>query len=399
MMTKVLGRIVFSLTLLLAFTSRNIYAVGSIPTPVAKVIARLQKLNSVRMQYVMLRLPLGDTAVRRDTFSLDAWGINQPGKLQVVINGHGHPKYYRNHIYASIAPTVKKVWYDTIADSDLLSRIGWEVYTPSFNQASRLLSLFRSDIPLRMFDTVVGSRRVHGYAFTSPIDDPTDTMIGPTVRTYLIDDDSNLVAYSAGGIAFHTWTWDGAELLNARYNILAACDLDHEIDSMEAFTLKGGYGTFEHNTQAAYLASLPKQGTVISFEGKTPEGEAIALHDVHSKLIVLDFWYAGCPYCRYAMPFLRTMQSKYGVNGLTIVGVNTSDDAPASVEHVVQTEALKNPEIMAAHEVADSLGVKLWPTFIFLDQDDHVLSCIDGYEKSDEPKMEGMIQTYLKNAE
>jgi len=40
-----------------------------------------------------------------------------------------------------------------------------------------------------------------------------------------------------------------------------------------------------------------------------------------AKLVLLDFWYAGCVHCRTAIPHLKQLQAQYGPYGLEVVGI------------------------------------------------------------------------------
>jgi thiol-disulfide isomerase/thioredoxin len=185
------------------------------------------------------------------------------------------------------------------------------------------------------------------------------------------------------------------ELLSADYERISEGTVDSLIRAMKDRIRQEGFKTFEHPSASSYTSELPKVGLRISFSGKTPEGTPLDLDSIHSKVILLDFWYSGCGYCRYAMPFLRSMQQKYGPSGFTIVGVDPSDNEPPIVQEVIRTESLKNPEMMVDPKVTDSLGVQVYPTFLFLDSKHKVLSSSFGYEKANEPAMEKQIEDDL----
>jgi len=52
------------------------------------------------------------------------------------------------------------------------------------------------------------------------------------------------------------------------------------------------------------------------------QAEAIDLTRYRGKVVVVDFWASWCAPCRQSFPWLNAMQSKYGRDGLVVIGVN-----------------------------------------------------------------------------
>lgn len=83
--------------------------------------------------------------------------------------------------------------------------------------------------------------------------------------------------------------------------LLSACDRGR--DPVFDDSIKG---------QAAPDFSLPQLGTA------TP----LKLSDYKGKLVLLNFWASWCPPCRVEVPDFVEMQSKYGGDKFTIIGVS-----------------------------------------------------------------------------
>ena len=61
----------------------------------------------------------------------------------------------------------------------------------------------------------------------------------------------------------------------------------------------------------------------------------INLDDYQGKVVVVDFWASWCVPCRRSFPWLDEMQSKYGEQGLVVIGVNMDAD-PSEAEAFLQ---------------------------------------------------------------
>jgi thiol-disulfide isomerase/thioredoxin len=80
-----------------------------------------------------------------------------------------------------------------------------------------------------------------------------------------------------------------------------------------------------------------KDGTVTEFKGsarskvvtwvaKDSDGKTISSKDYLGKVVVLNFWYAGCTPCRVETPTLVGLNKFFG-DGVSFVGVNVRDTA------------------------------------------------------------------------
>jgi len=56
-------------------------------------------------------------------------------------------------------------------------------------------------------------------------------------------------------------------------------------------------------------------------------GEALALSNYRGKVVLLDFWATWCAPCRDETPHFIDLQSKYGSQGLRIIGISMDDSA------------------------------------------------------------------------
>lgn len=78
-------------------------------------------------------------------------------------------------------------------------------------------------------------------------------------------------------------------------------------------------------TVSEYAAG--NRGEPVSFTGKLQNGDTVTSKDYAGKVLVVNFWYAGCPPCRVEAPDLQSLSEKYAAQGVGFLGVNLYDSA------------------------------------------------------------------------
>lgn len=69
------------------------------------------------------------------------------------------------------------------------------------------------------------------------------------------------------------------------------------------------------------------RGEPVSFTGTLQDGTKVSSSDYEGKVLVVNFWYAGCPPCRVEAPDLQSLSQKYASQGVDFLGVNLYDSA------------------------------------------------------------------------
>lgn len=70
-----------------------------------------------------------------------------------------------------------------------------------------------------------------------------------------------------------------------------------------------------------------KRGAPVGFTGTLADGRAVSSKDYAGEVLVVNFWYAGCPPCRLEAPDLQALSQKYASQGVSFLGVNLYDSA------------------------------------------------------------------------
>jgi thiol-disulfide isomerase/thioredoxin len=151
--------------------------------------------------------------------------------------------------------------------------------------------------------------------------------------------------------------------------------------------------TAERGTQSPDSGFISGDGVVdqwkrpstdpVTFSGKTVEGDTFASKAYLGKVVVVNFWYAGCPPCRAEAPTLIALAKQYA-GDVQFVGVNVSDDS-ATAASFERTYGRAYPSIVDQEEGASvqlaftaSKPPKAVPSTLVLDRKGRVTARIVG---------------------
>ena len=123
-------------------------------------------------------------------------------------------------------------------------------------------------------------------------------------------------------------------------------------------------------------------------------------HDVGAdggKVRVVDFWATWCDPCRDQLPFLDRLSAKYGERGLAVYGVSFDEDRGALERFLAETRlSFTVLWDKGGGALAEPLEVTRLPTTLFLDRKGVVREVHLGFEKSEERKVEALVQRLLE---
>jgi peroxiredoxin len=121
----------------------------------------------------------------------------------------------------------------------------------------------------------------------------------------------------------------------------------------------------------------------VEFEGETADGEKISSADLAGNVVVVNFWYAGCPPCRAEAEDLESIHQGFADEGVQFVGVNTYDDGPTA-EAFERTYGITYPSILDAQRnrvqlaFAGDVPPNAVPTTLVIDREGRVAARISG---------------------
>jgi cytochrome c biogenesis protein CcmG/thiol:disulfide interchange protein DsbE len=114
------------------------------------------------------------------------------------------------------------------------------------------------------------------------------------------------------------------------------------------------------------------------------------------QVVVVDFWASWCKPCRQSIPWLNELRTKYGGQGLVIVGVNVdahrTDAEKFQRDTPIGFEVLYDPE----GKMAETFGLQGMPTTFVFDRGGKLVHTLLGYREARRADHETEILNLLK---
>jgi thiol-disulfide isomerase/thioredoxin len=122
-------------------------------------------------------------------------------------------------------------------------------------------------------------------------------------------------------------------------------------------------------------------------------GEKHSLDDFLGNVILIDFWYRGCPWCIRALSSIEQVAKHFEGKAAVILGMNTDRNREDAI-FVVQK---KEPVFinLSGRSLIKKYGITNYPTFIIIDRKGLVHSIHIGYETDLAQKLIEIIESLL----
>lgn len=159
---------------------------------------------------------------------------------------------------------------------------------------------------------------------------------------------------------------------------LTACATDDLAEDF--YGGSGGYG----GTEAIAEFPIAERVPVAEWGGTLDVGGEVASTEYLGQVVVLNFWYAGCPPCRLEAPVLEEVNEHFADDERVVfLGVNTDDQA-ATARSFAETFEVTYPSILDVDTAtvrlafAGSVPANAVPTTLILDREGRVTARILG---------------------
>lgn len=123
--------------------------------------------------------------------------------------------------------------------------------------------------------------------------------------------------------------------------------------------------------------------------------KSVRLSEYRGKVILLDFWASWCGPCRDSLPWMQSMQEKYGAQGFQVVAVNVdpnSEDARALLKELqVGVLTLLDPQ----GQIPELYELQSMPSSFLIGRDGKIALAHAGFTRSDREPLEHAIQSML----
>jgi len=119
-----------------------------------------------------------------------------------------------------------------------------------------------------------------------------------------------------------------------------------------------------------------------------------SLGPLRGRVIVLDFWATWCGPCRVFVPKLAALQTRYGAQGLNVIGVSTEDakDVALFAENATMPYAVA---VDKRGQTTRSYGVFSLPTIVVIDKRGVVRDVAVGYDSTEDSWLDATVRSLL----
>lgn len=194
----------------------------------------------------------------------------------------------------------------------------------------------------------------------------------------------------------------------ARTDIFRSADVVRAVsalavgDAVEVSFLRADKDQSAQVTLAAFPSpnELMRMDLVGTFAPTWKDVEAVngvfpdTISALHGRVLVLDFFASWCAPCRVLAPKLGSLQSRYGAQGLAVLGVST-EDAEEVALFARQTGMRYAVGADRRGETTRAYGVASLPTVVIIDRRGVVRDVSIGYDLSEEARIESLVQKLL----
>jgi thiol-disulfide isomerase/thioredoxin len=127
----------------------------------------------------------------------------------------------------------------------------------------------------------------------------------------------------------------------------------------------------------------------------TAGGKTVSLPPLRGRVVYVDFWASWCAPCRRSFPWMNELQSRYGKDGLAIVGINVDKRREDAERFLRDTPASFTIAFDAQGTTPAAYDVKGMPSSYLIDRNGHVVAVEEGFHDERRDEIEARIRALL----
>ncbi|HTG43967.1 MAG TPA: TlpA disulfide reductase family protein [Verrucomicrobiae bacterium] len=142
-----------------------------------------------------------------------------------------------------------------------------------------------------------------------------------------------------------------------------------------ALSFSTGCQNSESQNQGAAKDAPFTPGPAPAWTLKDMDGKTVASTNFLGKVVLLDFWATWCPPCRQEIPGFINLQTKYGPEGLVVIGVDVGPEESSVVKDFMKSLGI-NYLVVAGDDKIDAAfgGIEGLPTTFVIDRAGQIVS-------------------------
>ncbi len=181
--------------------------------------------------------------------------------------------------------------------------------------------------------------------------------------------------------------------------VLTGCTANDDL--ADQYRSGNGQGYISGDGAYTVIADADR-GEPVTFAGVIENGDTVSSDDYTGEVLVVNFWYAGCPPCRLEAPDLEALAQQFAPDGVSFLGVNIYDQAPTALSFADEF-GVTYPSILDVNDgalrlaFAGQVAPNAVPTTLVLDQQGRVAARISGLV-SEPSVLRSMITDVLAEA-
>jgi peroxiredoxin len=128
----------------------------------------------------------------------------------------------------------------------------------------------------------------------------------------------------------------------------------------------------DDGTKEFRLQKIPQEGmSAPPFSVRTLDGKSIALADLRGKVVVLNFWFIGCPACRSMEPPLNAFKSRFASSDVVFLAMTT--DPKDELEKYLKKESFDYLQAFDAGAAMSQFSFRGFPKNIVIDKEGRIV--------------------------